>query len=174
MRAVVSATRSTTLSATTGVLLFAATCVLLFAAACGGDGSGVRVVQAKIDGITCDKCVPPLTKSLQKHFKNAAVVVDDTSNTATLQMRRGGPFSAADFGRAVADVRMRVIDMRLEACGRAETSGSQRILAAGDSRFVLRGDRSVPLNQTVCVAGRLDSSQNPAALDVDTVSAGGN
>jgi hypothetical protein len=147
-------------------------CLLMLAAACSRDTGGVRLVQAKIDGITCDKCVPPLTKSLQAHFKSASVVVDDASDTATLKMARAGAFSPADFGQAVTDVKMRVLEVRLEACGRTEAAGSQRILDAGGSRYVLRGQQDVPLNQTVCVGGRLDVSQSPAALDVDTVSAG--
>lgn len=152
-----------------------ACCVLVLSTtACGGDASGVRLVEAKIDGITCDKCVPPLTKSLQKHFKRANVVVDDASDTATLRLPGGQAFSAAEFGQAVTDVRMRVLTVRLEACGRAETQGTQRILDAGGSRFVLRGDQTVPLNQPVCVDGHLDASQTPAVLDISAVSGAGN
>jgi hypothetical protein len=117
--------------------------------------------------------VPPLTKSLQRHFKSAAVVVDDAADTATLRLPRGQAFSAAEFGQAVTDVKMRVLTVRLEACGRAETQGTQRILDAGGSRFLLRGEQTVPMNQPVCVDGRLDDSQNPAVLDISAVSATG-
>jgi hypothetical protein len=146
----------------------------LTAAGCArADAAGVRTVEATIDGITCQACVPPLTKSLQRHFKQAAVQVDDASDTAKLRLTRGETFSPADFRQAVADVRMRVLTVRLEACGRAETAGAQRILAAGSSRFVLRGTQAVPLNQPVCVNGTLDSSQDPAVLDIATVTADG-
>jgi hypothetical protein len=91
----------------------------LFATACAGRQDGVRLVQARIDGLTCDKCVPPLTKSLHNRFASAAVVVDDDKDTATLRWKRGEAFSADDFGQAVADVRMRVLDLNLEACGHA-------------------------------------------------------
>jgi hypothetical protein len=107
--------------------------LLLTTAACSGHPDGVRMVEARIDGLTCDKCVPPLTKSLQKHFTSAKVAVDDTSDTATLQWTRGQAFSADEFGKAVTDVRMRVIELNLEACGRAEASGGDRILTAGDT-----------------------------------------
>jgi hypothetical protein len=147
----------------------------LQAAGCAraADASGVRFVEAKIDGITCAACVPPLTKSLQRHFANATVAVDDASDTATLQLKSGPAFSPAAFRQAVTDVRMRITAVRLEACGRAEAAGAQRILDAGGSRFVLRGDQAVPLNQPVCVRGSLDSSQEPATLDVSAVTAPG-
>jgi hypothetical protein len=145
----------------------------LIISACAGPQDGVRLVQARIDGLTCDKCVPPLTKSLHNHFASAAVVVDDDKDTATLRWKRGEAFSADDFGQAVADVRMRVIDLNLEACGRAEAHGADRILAAGSSRFVLRGSQTVPLDQRVCVAGRLDSRQQPAVLEIATVTPSG-
>jgi hypothetical protein len=154
-------------------LLSTAAAMTLAAAACSREASGVRMVEAKIDGITCDKCVPPLTRSLQKHFTSAAVVVDDASDTATLRLPRGQAFSAAEFGRAVSDVKMRVVTVRLEACGRAETQGTQRILDAGGSRFLLRGDQTVPMNQPVCVDGRLDDTQTPAVLDISAVSVTG-
>ena len=155
------------------VLLSALGCLAaLTAAGCTRvDAAGVRTVEAKIDGITCQACVPPLTKSLQRRFKQAAVDVDDANDTATLRLKRGETFSPAEFGQAVADVRMRVVTVHLEACGRAEAAGAQRILAAGSSRFVLRGTQAVPMNQAVCVNGTLDSSQDPAVLDIGTVSA---
>jgi len=143
--------------------------LILASAACARDAAGVRTVEAKIDGITCDKCVPPLTKSLQRRFAKANVVVDDASDTATLHLARGEAFSAADFTRAVTDVRMKVVTVRLEACGTAETSGTQRILDAGGSRFVLRGPQTVPLGQPVCVDGSLDTTQQPAVLDISAV-----
>jgi hypothetical protein len=146
----------------------------LAAAACGGHPDGVRRVEARIDGLTCDKCVPPLTKSLQKHFSSAKVAVDDASDTATLHWKSGQAFSADEFGKAVTDVRMRVIDLTLEACGRAETAGNDKILAAGTSRFVLRGNQNVPLGQPICVAGRLDNRQEPAVLEISAVSTSGN
>jgi hypothetical protein len=143
-------------------------------AACGGPQDGVRRVQARIDGLTCDKCVPPLTRSLQNHFANAAVLVDDDADTATLRWTQGQAFSADEFGRAVQAVRMRVVDLSLEACGRAETQGGERILTAGRSRFVLHGSQTVPLDQPVCIAGRLDDRQQPAVLEISTVSTSAN
>lgn len=148
--------------------------VTLIASACGSRQDGVRLVEAKIDGLTCDKCVPPLTKSLKNHFTSAAVQVDDEKDTATLRWKRGEPFSADEFGQAVTAVRMRVMDLTLEACGHAEAHGADRILAAGSSRFVLRGSQTVPLDQPICIAGRLDSGQQPAVLEISSVSTSGN
>ncbi len=148
--------------------------VTLLASACAGRQDGVRLVEAKIDGLTCEKCVPPLTKSLHNHFASAAVLVDDDKDTATLRWKRGEAFSADDFGQAVAAVRMRVLDLTLEACGHAEARGADRILAAGSSRFILRGSQTVPLDVPVCIAGRLDNRQQPAVLEISSVSTSGN
>jgi hypothetical protein len=145
---------------------------ILIAAACHSRQEGVRLVQAKIDGLTCDKCVPPLTKSLKNHFTSAAVDVDDDKDTATLRWKRGEAFSAGEFEQAVTAVRMRVVDLSLEACGHAENRDGARIFSAGDTHFVLRGAQEVPLNQPICVSGRLDHSSQPAVLDIGSVSAG--
>jgi len=133
------------------------------------DAAGVRTVEAKIDGITCQACVPPLTKSLKRHFTHADVAVDDDKDTATLKLAGGQNFSPAEFRQAVADVKMRVMTVHIEACGQAEAAGDQRVLAAGTSRFVLRGAQTVPLHQPLCVKGTLDSTQDPAVLDIGSV-----
>jgi hypothetical protein len=166
--------RAAASSAPIAVILLATLLAPLIATGCAGRQDGVRLVQARIDGLTCDKCVPPLTKSLHNRFASAAVVVDDDKDTATLRWKRGEAFSADDFGQAVADVRMRVLDLNLEACGHAEAHGADRILAAGSSRFVLRGSQTVPLDQPICIAGRLDSRQQPAVLEIAAVTPSGN
>jgi hypothetical protein len=136
----------------------------------GSDASGVRTVEAKIDGITCPSCVPPLTAALRRQFTQAsAIEVSDEKDTATVRWDRRQEFSVAAFREAVGRARMRVLGFRIEACGRVEATGNERWLTAGASRFLVRGNADVPLNQPVCLDGSLDPSHDPATLDVVSV-----
>lgn len=131
--------------------------------------SRVRAVEAKIDGITCPTCVPPLTASLRRQFDKAvAVDVDDRRDTATVRLDPQQEFSAEGFRQAVERVRMRVMELRLDACGHLEATGNQRWLTAGSSRFLVQGDSQLPLNQPLCIKGRLDASHEPFTLEVAT------
>jgi len=144
----------------------------LLVAGCGPsarDESRVRAVEATIDGITCPACVPPLTASLRRQFDKAvAIEVDDIRDTATVRLDPHQEFSAKAFRHAVEQVRMRVVELRLDACGRVEAKGNERWLTSGTSHFLVQGDRALPLNQPLCLKGRLDASHEPFTLDVTT------
>lgn len=129
--------------------------------------SQVRMVEATIDGITCPSCVPPLTASLRREFAEPTEIeVDDDRDTATLRLKPGQTFSPDAFQRAVRDVRMRIVEVRVEACGRLESKGAERWLVAGTSRFLVEGDRGIPMNQSLCINGRLDTSGPSPTLAV--------
>jgi hypothetical protein len=165
--------RSETMATYTSVLRLAAWSLLpLLVAGCARrahEESRVRSVEARIDGITCPTCVPPLTASLRRQFDKAvAIDVDDVRDTATVRLDPQQEFSAVAFRQAVERVRMRVVDLRLDACGRMEAKGNERWLTAGSSRFLVHGDRDLPLNQPLCITGRLDASHEPFMLDVTT------
>jgi hypothetical protein len=131
--------------------------------------SRVRTVEARIDGITCPTCVPPLTASLRRQYdKAAAIDVDEVRKTATVRLDPHQDFSADSFRQAVEQVRMRVVDLRLDVCGHLDAKGNERWLTAGSSHFLVRGDRELPLNQPLCLTGRLDASREPFTLDVTT------
>lgn len=142
----------------------------LLVTGCGArarEESRVRAVEANIDGITCPTCVPPLTASLRRQFgKAVAIDVDDVRDTATVRLDPHQEFSAEAFRHAVEQVRMRVVELRLDACGRVEAKGNERWLTAGSSHFLVHGE--VPLNQPLCLKGRLDASHEPFTLDVTT------
>jgi copper chaperone CopZ len=159
--------RGVCLSAAVG--LFAL--VSIAASGCArAEASGVRTVEAKIDGITCPTCIPPLTKALRRQFSAAtAVDVSDETKTATVTWDKKQEFSPAAFNEAVGHAKMRVLGYRIEACGRVEASGSERWLTAGSNRFLVRGAADLPLNQPICVNGSLDASHDPATLDVASV-----
>lgn len=157
-------------------LAAAAVCcvVTLAAAACGGaaakEQSGVTRVDAKIDGITCATCVPPLTASLKRQFGDAAQIdVDDETDTATVRLAKDQRFDVKQFFAAAEQVRMRVMAFHLEACGRLSAQDDQRWLTAGDVRFLVKGDDSLPLDQPLCVEGDLDASREPLTLTVTNV-----
>jgi hypothetical protein len=146
-------------------------CLLaMIAAGCGGaakEESRIRTVEAKIDGLTCAACEPPLTAALRRQFGDAVEIdVDDERDTATVRLDAGQAFSAASFHQAAEQVRMRVMAFRLEICGRLEARGDERWLTAGASRFLVRGDSNLPLNQPLCLEGRVDAAREPLTLDV--------
>jgi copper chaperone CopZ len=141
-------------------------------AACSRRAPESRVisVEARIDGITCATCVPPLEASLKRQYGTSAIEVDDEKDTATIRFAARESFSAADFRAAVERVRMRVVTVRLQACGRVDDSAGQRWLTAGANRFLLRSERDVPVNQAVCADGTLDSRSDPAIFLVSSFS----
>jgi hypothetical protein len=132
--------------------------------------SRVKSVEARIDGITCATCVPPLTKSLRRQYDKSAIEVDDDKDTATIHFAANENFSAADFRAAVERVRMRVVAVRLQACGTVDAAGGSRWLTAGSNRFLVRSDRDLPVNEPLCADGTLDSGSDPAIFRVSAFS----
>ena len=131
--------------------------------------SRVRAVVARIDGITCPTCVPPLKASLRRQFDKAvAIDVDDVTHTAAIRMDPNQEFSPAAFREAVERVRMRVVDERLDVCGEIEAKGSERWLTAGSNHFLVHGGSDLPLSKPLCLTGGLDASHEPFTLEVTT------
>ncbi|HTM26323.1 MAG TPA: hypothetical protein VL225_14085 [Vicinamibacterales bacterium] len=148
---------------------------IAFAAACGRRPAESRVksVEAKIDGITCPTCVPPLKASLKRQYNASAIDVDDDTDMATVRFAKGESFSAPDFQAAVERVRMRVVTLRLQACGTVETVNGRTWMTAGASRFLLHADRAVPQNGSICADGALDSRADPATFEVSSFTENG-
>jgi hypothetical protein len=128
--------------------------------------SRVKSVEARIDGLTCPTCVPPLTNSLHQRFDKAKIEVDDEKDTATVRFDEQQAFSESEFRQAATDVRMRVVGLRIQACGRIEASGNERWLKAGSNRFLVHSEREMPVDKPLCLDGRIDSGQEPAKLEV--------
>ena len=141
---------------------------LVCAAACAGPTprSGVTSIEARIDGLTCPTCVPPLTSSLTRAYGKSTIDVDDDKDTATIRFGGNDRFSVADFRAAVERVRMHVVTIRLQACGTVEAANGSRWLTAGENRFLLRSGREVPVDQPLCLDGTLDSAATPPVLEV--------
>jgi hypothetical protein len=150
--------------------------VLAFGAGCSRHAPESRVtsVEARIDGITCPTCVPPLTASLKREYVKSAIAVDDDKDTATIRFAKDDNFSVPEFRAAVERVlRMRVVTLRVQACGTVETSKGDKWLTAGSNRFLVRGDRELPLNEPLCADGTLDSQTDPPTFQVSAFSAQG-
>ena len=128
--------------------------------------SRVRSVEARIDGITCPTCVPPLTKSLKKQWAQSAVDVNDDRDTASIQFAGNESFSAPQFRAAVERVNMRVLKVRMQACGTVDSADGKKWLTAGSNRFVLRSDGDLPPNEAICADGTLDSESDPATFHI--------
>ena len=139
--------------------------------ACGGaaakEQTGVKRVDAKIDGLTCETCVPPLTAALKQQFgEQAAIEVDDETDTATVRLAKDQKFDVKPFMAAAKQVRMRVMAFHLEVCGRISAQGQERWLSASEARFLVTGGDSLPLDQPLCIEGDLDASKEPLTLTI--------
>ena len=143
---------------------------LMCTAGCAGPTpqSGVTSIEARIDGLTCPTCVPPLKASLTRAYGKSTIDVDDDKDTAIIRFDQHDRFSEAGFRAAVERVRMRVVTIRLQACGRVEAANGARWLTAGENRFLLRSRREVPVDQPLCLDGTLDSGATPPVFDVAT------
>ena len=147
--------------------------MLVCGAACrhGAPESRVKSLEARIDGITCPTCVPPLTASLKRQYNKSAIEVDDDKDTATIHFAEGENFSAPEFHAAVERVlRMRVVTLRLQACGTLETANGNTWLTAGSNRFRVSSERQLPVNEPICADGTLDSRTDPATFRVSDFS----
>ena len=144
----------------------------LGAAACAGraHASGVTSIEARIDGLTCPTCVPPLTKSLKRNYIASTVEVNDDKDTATVRFAGQETFSPAEFQAAVERVRMHVVEVRMQACGIVEESGGRKVLVAGASRFAVRSERALPVKQPICADGSVDARSEPAVFQVTAFS----
>jgi len=135
--------------------------------------SGITSIQARIDGLTCPTCVPPLKASLTRQYQKSAIEVDDDKDTASVAFADNDKFSVAEFRDAVERVRMRVVTMRVQACGTVEASNGEKWLKAGDNRFLVRSERALPVNAPLCLDGTLDSGSTPATFQVSAFSVQG-
>jgi len=128
--------------------------------------SRVTAIEARIDGITCPTCVPPLMASLKRQYAASTVEVDESKNTATVRFTPTDRFTPSQFRAAVERVRMRVVTFRMEACGTVEAADGETWLAVGSDRFLLRSDRELPLRKPICAEGTLDTRSDPATFQV--------
>jgi hypothetical protein len=136
--------------------------------------SRVTSVEARIDGITCPTCVPPLKASLKREYNTSEIEVDDDKDTATIRFADNDNFSAPQFRAAVERVlRMRIVTLRMQACGTVEASKGDTWLNAGSNRFLVRSDRELPLNRPLCMDGTLDSRNDPATFQISAFSVQG-
>ena len=75
-------------------------------------------------------------------------------------------FHAGAFQDAVERVRMRVVTLRVQACGLVDEADGAKWMTAGANRFRLRGDRDVPAGKNICADGSLDTSSTPPTFQI--------
>ena len=131
--------------------------------------SRVTLVEARIDGITCPTCVPPLRNALKRRYEGSTVDVDEAKNTATVHFTPSDKFSAPEFRAAVERVRMKVVTFRLEACGTVESTDAGKRMTIGGDRFAVRSDGDVPMERPICADGTLDTRSDPATFEITAV-----
>jgi copper chaperone CopZ len=151
-----------------------AVAALAAAAACQrAPESRVKAIDARIDGITCPTCVPPLRTSLTREYGASTIEVDDDTDAARVTFAGADQFSPAGFNAAVQRVRMRVVTVRMQACGTLETKDGTAWLTAGSNRFRVLSERALPSAGAICADGSLDVHTDPATFQVSAFSTQG-
>jgi hypothetical protein len=92
--------------------------------------------------------------------------VDDEKDTASVRFAKGEAFSPAAFQDAVEQVRMRVVSLRVQACGVVEQDNGEKWMQAGTNRFRLQGDAALPVGRNICADGTLDTRAAPSTFEV--------
>jgi hypothetical protein len=131
--------------------------------------SRVTLVEARIDGITCPTCVPPLRNALKRRYEGSTVDVDEAKNTATVHFTSSDKFSAPEFRAAVERVRMKVVTFRMEACGTVESTDAGKRMTIGGNQFAVRSEGDVPVKTPICAGGTLDTRTDPATFEITAV-----
>ena len=102
----------------------------------------------------------------------ATVSISESAQTTEVIFAPGDhPFSVATFKAALKQADVEVVTMDVDACGRVERNGDERVLRAGAASFVLRSGQQAPDGQSVCVAGRLQEEGGRVNLLVSRVEA---
>jgi copper chaperone CopZ len=142
------------------------TVALLLAGCSRAPESRVTLVEARIDGITCPTCVPPLKGALARQYAGSSVDVDEAKETATVRFTPADRFSAREFRDAVERVRMHVVTFRMEACGTVESTDGGKRITIGTDHFAVRSGRDLPEKASICADGTLDTRTDPATFYV--------
>ena len=145
-----------------------AAAALLLAACSRAPKSRVTSVEARIDGITCPTCVPPLRNALKQQYAGSSVDVDEAKNSATVHFTPADRFSAREFRAAVERVRMRVVTFRMQACGTVEPGDAGEWMTIGADRFAVHSDRDLPVKTPICADGTLDTRTDPATFQIQS------
>jgi hypothetical protein len=88
------------------------------------------------------------------------VSISESAQTTEVIFAPGDhPFSVDTFKAALKQADVEVVSMDVDACGRVERDGEERVLRAGAASFVLRSSQAAPDGQSVCVAGRLQEEE---------------
>lgn len=100
----------------------------------------------------------------------ARVSISQSSQTVGVQFADGRRrFSPATFRAAVDEAGVEVLSFQIEACGVIEETENQRWLVAGENRFLLEQGSTAPVEDAVCVSGRLNDGAEPYRLAIATV-----
>jgi hypothetical protein len=95
------------------------------------------------------------------------ISISQREQTAEVTFGEGDyAFSPEEFRKAVSEAGVVVLSFTVDACGSVRQNGQQRWLVAGKNRWLLKDDAAIPLEQPLCVSGRLDDRAKPPTLDV--------
>lgn len=99
-----------------------------------------------------------------------SVSISQSRQTVVVEFVDGRrPLSARVFRAAVDEAGVEVLAFRIDACGMIEHKESQRWLIAGENRFLLEDAGAAPLDEPVCVEGRLNDRAEPYRLAITAI-----
>lgn len=99
----------------------------------------------------------------------AAIRISESAQTTEVIFAPGDrPFSVDHFKAALKQADVEIVTLELDACGTVEQRGTQRLLQAGATEFVL-APGSGPPDGPVCVAGQLQEQAGQQSLVINRV-----
>lgn len=99
----------------------------------------------------------------------AAVNISESAQTTEVIFAPGDrPFSVDTFKAALKQADVEVETLELDACGTIEQRGTERLLRAGGTEFVLAAGAGPPAGP-VCVAGQLQDQAGQRTLVINRV-----
>lgn len=100
----------------------------------------------------------------------ATISISQSRQTAVVEFAEGPQrFSPRVFRDVLDESGVEVVAFQIDACGTIEQRQNQRWLVAGDNRFLLEEDGTVPVGQPLCVSARLDDRADPHRLKVTAI-----
>lgn len=100
----------------------------------------------------------------------AKVSISQSRQTAEVEFTDGRhAFSPSVFRAAVDEAGVEVVTFQIDACGLIERREGRHWLIAGDNRFLLEEGAAAPVEQPVCVSGRLDDRSEPHRLTITAI-----
>lgn len=100
----------------------------------------------------------------------AKVSISQSHQTAAVEFADGRRrFLPGVFRAAVDEAGVEILAFQIDACGVIEQKENQRWLIAGENRLLLEEGGPAPIEEPVCVSGRLNDRSEPYRLAITAI-----